>query len=257
MRYAKGTTLISENRDIPLLVEVRNAKFISHAQLFEMMRLSSLEYCREAFTWRVRRLVSHDFISRLEGNFGRGIIVYRIARPGLVQLENFCQFAAVLNSETRHLPHPFLVPHSLELNDIRLGLARNNLLLAWKSDIEIQSRNILSRSPLAKDYDAIVDVWNQERAARFGLEYERSIKSAQRYERIRKRLESEDLLNPILYLTSDDGLALHLADQLSSIPKRLAFATAKSFRESLLDTMVITFPDEPRVPFRSLLGGVF
>jgi hypothetical protein len=110
---------------------------------------------------------------------------------------------------------------------------------------------------LAKDYDAIVDVWNQDRVARFGLEYERSIKSAQRYERIRQRLESEDVLNPILYLTSADGLARHLADQLSSIPKRLAFATAKTFRENLLDAMVITLPDEPRVPFHSLLGGVF
>lgn len=257
MRYPKGETLISETRDIPLLLEVRNAKFISHAQLFELMRLASLEYCREAFTWRVRRLVAHDYLSRLEGNFGRGVIVYRIARGGLVQLENFCQFAMVLNSETRHLPHFSLVPHSLELNEIRLALARENLLLAWKSDIEIQSHNIISRSPLAKDYDAIVDVWNQNRAARFGLEYERSIKSCERYERIRRRLESEDVLNPILFLTSDDGLALHLADQLSSIPKRLAFATAKAFRENLLDTMVITFPDEPRVPFHSLLGGVF
>ena len=257
MRYAKGTTLISETRDIPLLVEVRNSKFISHAQLFELLRLASLEYCREAFTWRVRRLVAHDYLSRLEGNSGRGVIVYRITRGGLIQLENFCQFAMVLNSETRHLPHPSLIPHSLELNDIRLALARNNLLLAWKSDIEVQSHNIISMSPVAKDYDAIVDVWNQDQAARFGLEYERSIKSAQRYERIRKRLESEDVLNPILYLTSAEELALHLADQLSSISKRLAFATAKAFRESLLDAMVITNLDEPRAPFRSLLGGVF
>jgi len=257
MRYAKGTTLISETRDIPLLVEVRNSKFISHAQLFELLRLASLEYCREAFTWRVRRLVAHDYLSRLEGNSGRGVIVYRITRGGLIQLENFCQFAMVLNSETRHLPHPSLIPHSLELNDIRLALARKNLLLAWKSDIEVQSHNIISMSPVAKDYDAIVDVWNQDQAARFGLEYERSIKSAQRYERIRKRLESEDVLNPILYLTSAEELALHLADQLSSISKRLAFATAKAFRESLLDAMVITNLDEPRAPFRSLLGGVF
>lgn len=257
MRYSKGETLISETRDIPLLVEIRNAKFISKNQLFELMKLRSLEYCRAAFDWRVRRLVAHGYISRMEGKFGRGVTVYQIGRPGLIQLESFCQFEMALNSETRHLPHPLLIPHSLELIEIRLALARNNLLLAWKSDIEIASENILSRSPLAKDYDAIVDVWDQDRAARFGLEYERSMKSAQRYERIRKKLESEDVLNPILYLTSDDSLALHLADHLSSTPKRLAFTTAKSFCESLLDSRVITFPDEPRVSFRSLLGGVF
>ena len=257
MRYLKGTTSISEARDIPLLVEVRNSKFISHAQLFELMRFRSLEYCREAFTWRVRRLVRGEYISQMDGDFGRGAIVYRIARRGLVQLENHCQSAVVLNAETAHLPHPSLIHHSLELNEIRLALAHKNLLLAWKSDIEIASENTISTSPLAKDYDAIVDVWNQDKAARFGLEYERSIKSTQRYERIRKRLESEDVLNPILYLTSADGLARHLADQLATTPKRLAFTTTKAFRESLLDAMVITLIDEPRVPFRSLLGGVF
>jgi hypothetical protein len=163
----------------------------------------------------------------------------------------------VLNHETAHLPHPSLLPHSLELTEIRIALARNNLLLAWKSDIEIASENTISLSPLAKDYDAIVDVWNNDRAARFGLEYERSIKSSRRYEGIRKRLESEDVLNPILYLTPADGLARHLAVQLSTTPKRLAFTTAKAFRDSLLDAMVITSIDEPRVAFRSLLGGVF
>jgi hypothetical protein len=257
MRYPKGATFVSETRDIPLLVEVRNAKFITHAQLYELLRLSSLEYCREAFNWRVRRLVQGDYISRLDSDFGRGTTVYRINRAGLVRLADHCQSTVVLNAETAHLPHPSLVPHSLELTEIRLALARSNLLLAWKADIEIASENTISLSPLAKDYDAIVDVWINDRAARFGLEYERSIKSAQRYGRIRKSLESEDVLNPILYLTSDDGLARHLAAQLSTTPKRLAFATAKTFRESLLDAMVITFIDEPRVAFRSLLGGVF
>ena len=38
MRYAKGTHSISASRDIPLLMQVRNSKFITHQQLFSFMR---------------------------------------------------------------------------------------------------------------------------------------------------------------------------------------------------------------------------
>ena len=33
MRYAKGGLVISAERDIPLLLQVRNSRFVSHAQL--------------------------------------------------------------------------------------------------------------------------------------------------------------------------------------------------------------------------------
>jgi hypothetical protein len=257
MRYAKGTVSVSELRDIPLLLLVRNSKFISHIQLFELMKLASTEYSRESFAWRVQRLVAGNYISRCEGDFGNGTIVYRITHRGLIQLESHCHYATVLNSRTQHLPHPSHAYHALELNAVRLALARGNVLLSWKSDVETASDNTISTNPLEKDYDAIVNVWNQDCAAAFGLEYERSIKGAQRYEQIRLALETESKLSCVLYLAAGEEIAGHLAAQLSGIPKRLAFASSRAFQETLLDTMVILDPGRPRVPFRSQLHGVF
>jgi hypothetical protein len=257
MRYAKGTVSISELRDIPVLLQVRNSKFISHSQLFELLKLASVEYSRESFAWRVQRLVDGNYLSRCEGDFGNGTIVYRISHRGLVQLESHGQYATVLNSRTQHLPHSSHAYHALELNAVRLALARANVLLSWRSDVETASDNTISTNPLEKDYDAIVNVWNEERAAAFGLEYERSIKSAQRYDRIRRVLEGEGKLNCILYLGAGEEITWHLANQLSGIPKRLAFASSRAFQQNILDTMVILEPGQPRVPFRSQLHGVF
>lgn len=202
------------------------------------------------------RLLSAGCISVSE-NLDNGSTVYRITRRGLIQLESFGRFATVLNSRTQHLPHPSQVPHALELNAVQLELTRKNLLLSWKSDIEIASMNTISTRALEKDYDAIVDVWNDKIASRFALEYERTLKSAQQYEKVRRALETEDKLGCVLYLTAGEEICLHLANELTGIPKRLAFATARDFREYLLDTMVMISPGQPRVSFRSLLCGMF
>jgi hypothetical protein len=247
MRYAKGTITVSEDRDIPLLAQVRNSKFITHQQLFELMQVGNYECSRPSFNWRMKTLLQSNHISICEGNFGAGTVVYRITRDGLVQLENHGQFAVVLNSTTQHLPHPSQAHHALELNAIRLALAHANLLAGWQSDVEIASFNTISPGPLKKDYDAMVDVWNGGQIARFALEYERTLKSARQYEKVRMALENENQVGCILYLTSGFEIVLHLANELSGIPRRLAFATAPLFRHFLLDTAAIVHRKRPVV----------
>ena len=257
MRYAKGTIAVSLDRDIPLLAQVRDSKFITHQQLFELIHAGRFECSRPSFNWRMKRLLQSNHISICDGNFGVGVVVYRITRDGLVQLENHGQFAVVLNSRTQHLPHPSQAQHALELNAIRLALARADVLAGWQSDVETASSNTISPRPLKKDYDAVVDVWNGGQIARFALEYERTLKSARQYEKVRVALENENQVGCILYLTSGFEIILHLAHELSGIPRRLAFATAPAFRHHLLDTPVILHPHQPEVVFKQLLRGVF
>jgi hypothetical protein len=257
MRYAKGTVAVSLNRDIPLLAQVRNSKFITHQQLFELMQAGRYECSRQSFNWRMQRLLQSDYVSICEGNFGTGVVVYRITKDGLVQLENHGQFAVILNSATQHLPHLSQAHHALELNAIRLALVRADLLAGWQSDVETSSSNTISPGPLKKDYDAIVDVWNGGQLARFALEYERTLKSARQYEKIRAALENENQVGCVLYLTAGFEIVLHLAHELSGIPMRLAFATVSAFRHHLLDTSVILHPNQPEVIFKQLLRGVF
>jgi hypothetical protein len=257
MRYAKDTIAVSEDRDIPVLLQARNSRFITHHQLFELMRLAGSESSRRSFNWRIQRLVDSNYISVCDGNFGYGSQVYRITRQGLMQLERHGHFAAVLNSATLHLPHLSHIHHALELKAIQVVLARANVLASWQSDVETASSNTVSTAPLEKDYDAVVDVWNHDKIARFALEYERTLKNSRHYERIRQALEAEDKVGCILYLTPGEEMAFHLAQELSGIPKRLAFTTAPAFRKGLLDTMVVTHPSHAESPFRHLLRGMF
>jgi hypothetical protein len=238
MRYAKGSLVINPERDIPLLRQVRNSKFVSHHQLFELMKLGGFDHSRNSFNWRVKRLLDSGHVGICQSVYGAGSAVYRITKDGITLLEHHGQFTAVLHSNSEHLPHLSQVFHSLELNAVQLALARANLLAGWQSEIEIASFNTISRAPYQKDYDAIVDVWIGDRKVRFALEYERILKSIKQYERIRAALEAERLIECILYLTSGMEVLVHLVHEFQSVRKRLAFAGAATFERHLLDTVV-------------------
>ena len=253
MRYVKNSVVIQAERDIPLLRQLRNSKFASHSQLFELMRFGGSECSRDSFGWRVRRLLKAGFLSICEGALGGESEVYRITREGIALLEHHGQFTTVLHSKTEHLPHASQVFHSLELNRIQLALASENLLANWQSEIEIASFNTISCSPYQKDYDAIVDVWVGEKRARFALEYERCLKSYRQYDRIRAALQAERHVGWVLFLTSGMEVLVHLVHELNSVSSKLAFANARDFEQMLLETRVVTNRNLTGTNFRELL----
>jgi hypothetical protein len=253
MRYAKDSLVISPERDIPLLRQVRNSKFVSHRQLFELMSYRGSEHSADSFNWRIRRLLKAGCLALCNGVFGAGSAVYQITREGMTLLEHHGQFTTVLHSNTAHLPHLSQIFHSLELNRIQLALTKENLLAHWQSEVEIASLNTISRSPYQKDYDAIVDVWIGDRRARFALEYERSLKSARQYERIRAALSRERQIGCFLYLTAGIEVLVHLVHEFENVPPQIAFATAGDFGKGLLDTHVITSRRQAGTSFKELL----
>lgn len=253
MRYAKNSVVVQPDRDIPLLRQVRNLKFVSHEQLFELMTLSGHEGSGDSFGWRVRRLVKSGFLSICEGAFGSKSIIYRITYKGVALLEHHGQFTTVLHSKTKHLPHASQVFHSLELNRIQLALARRNLLANWQSEIEVASHNTISCAPYEKDYDAIVDVWVGEKTARFALEYERCLKSYRHYDRIREALQAEQQVGCILFLVSGMEVLVHLIHEFNPVTNKVAFAYARDFEQMLLDTRVVTTGSLAGNNFRELL----
>lgn len=252
MRYAKGSLVVNPERDIPLLRQVRNSKFVSHHQLFEFMKLGGFDHSRNSFNWRVKRLLDSGHIGVCQRVYGAGSAVYHVTKDGIMLLEHHGQFTAVLHSATAHLPHPSQVFHSLQLNAIQLALARANVLASWQTELEIASFNTISRTPYQKDYDAIVDVWVKQSTARFALEYERTLKGLKQYERIRTALEAEQQIEFVLYLTSGMEVLVHLLHEFQSVQKKLAFANAKSFEHHLLDT-VVTGCDGTAIKFCNLL----
>jgi hypothetical protein len=253
MRYAKGSFVITSGRDIPLLRQVRNSRFVGHQQLFELLQYEAVASCRSTFNWRVQRLLKTSHIERLDSVSWQGAAVYSITHNGLVELESQGEFAIALHSHTRQMPDRSQVFHALELNAIRLSLARNKLLVNWQSEIEISSTNMVSAAPYQKDYDAVVKIWIGSEVREFALEYERSLKSAKQYQKIRAALESERQVECVLYLTADPDLLLALLYQLTPVSKRLGFLTARSFREQLLVAPVTTEANRPMVSLEEFL----
>jgi hypothetical protein len=182
----------------------------------------------------------------LEGTGWHGSAVYSIAPKGLMELESHGEFAIALHSATRHMPHPLHVYHALELTDIRLKLRRSSLLVDWRPEIEIASCNLLS-GVFRKDYDALVTLDTGGANYQFGLEYERSLKNARRYARVRSALESERNVAAVLYLTVSPAMAVTLAYYLTPCSRPLAFADARQFCQQLLATPVMTELNAPLV----------
>jgi len=241
MSFPKGTTVISDVYDMPLLLQVRNSKFVSRRQLFEFIRHQGLITCYSTFAWRLARMLKSRHIQQVEGLNWHGCAVYTIARNGLMELEGRGEFAIALNSRS-HMPHRIQVFHALELNNIRLALTRNSILATWQSEVEITSANLVSGT-YEKDYDAVVRIRRGDQEHEFALEYERSLKAASRYARIRAALECERRVPAILYLCSGKDLMLALIYHLTPLAKPVAFATARAFLENLLATAVMTGAD--------------
>jgi hypothetical protein len=63
MRYLKGSVSL-EFRDKELLHLVADARYITHSQLFQLLRLKALEFKRAVFNWRVRRLVNSGLLRK-------------------------------------------------------------------------------------------------------------------------------------------------------------------------------------------------
>lgn len=252
MRYAKGTFVITPDRDIPLLRVIRNCRFIGHQQLFELLQYEGAASCRRTFNWRVQRLLQTRHILRLEKFSWQGSPVYSVHQDGLRQLESNGEFSLALHSRTRRMPNVDQVFHALELNNVRLVLARNGLLLDWRSEVEISSANMVS-GVYQKDYDAIVKVWLGKEIREFALEYERSLKSARQYEKIKAALEEERQVPCVLYLAADFDLLLAILYQLTPLAKRIGFSTVRSLREHLLAASVTTDAREATVSLERFL----
>jgi hypothetical protein len=245
MRYARGSIVISPEGDIPLLREVRNSRFVSRSQLFSLLN-SAAPLRAPTYTSRLARLLERGYIHAVPNLTWHGSAVLSIAPLGLMELESCGEFNLALHSATRHMPHPLHAYHALELNEIRLALLRSSLLAGWKSEVEIASLNMVS-AIFQKDYDALVGVWAGQQICEFALEYERSLKAAQRYRRIKEALEAEDRLSATLYLTASPDLMYALLYHLSPSSRPLAFAVAYQFQRHLLATPVLIDPSRSAV----------
>ena len=256
MRYYKGHIALSEARDVPVLLQMRNARAVCFDQLCDLLSLGILPELPRSLRWRLARLEKAGLVTRLSGLSHLAKPVFGITQLGLSSLESRGHYLLSLPSTTEVILHPSQVPHALEMANIRIALARAGVLRSWKSDLEITSKNLVSESGTGKDFDAVAEVEVDGNSRTIGIEYERSPKAAARYRAIREVLDRDETTDAILYLTSNDDILYLLAMELRATRKRIGFALSESFRRSLLETRTLTNSSNSEVvPLRAFLGA--
>jgi hypothetical protein len=228
MRYRKGSVIINEAQDVPLLLLVRNSGYIKHEQLLFLAGYDKSKASLTSFCWRVRRLISGGFVS-LAGERVEGDKVYAITRKGLEKLETIGHTLLSLHSEAQTINQPARMMHSLGLNEIRLTFQRNRMLHSWLSDLEVCSENLLTGEKYAKDYDALAVLNIGGRQLQCAIEYERSTKSHARYEEIRRSISDEKLIDAILYIVCQPERLFLVADHLAGAHTGILFVTDSAF----------------------------
>ena len=257
MRYSRGYIALSDASDVPVLLHIRNARAICFDQLRDLILFDCAGVAVNSLRWRIARMEKAGVIQRFQEVRHLGKPVYGITPAGVAFLESRGHMLFSLPSTTeKKIIHSLEIPHALELVNIRLALLRADILLAWKCELEIASRNLVLDGPPAKDYDAIAEIEVDGVAHSIAIEYERSLKMIARYREIREILNQDQTVGTILYLAVNNQLLYALACELSTAHKRIGFAISSSFRQSPLNTlMVMNNAKSDHVLLRELLAG--
>ncbi len=245
MRYRKGHVAISDTRDVPVLLAVRNARATTMSQLIEELRYAGLETNHRSTYWRLNRLVTSGYLEQIEHGISVADPVYAITNSGLALLESRGHILLTLSSTTKTIVSQKEVLHMLEINSIRLALKKAGILEEWKPELEVISENLVNYGNTGKDYDAIVTVNNNGRRTRFALEYERTAKSGSRYKEISQSILCDVTIDLVLYLAPSHEMLSLLAQEFRTLGDKAVFGFSKQFKFQLLQTPVLTVGDRP------------
>ena len=245
--------------DGALLALIRNSTFISHGQVLKLA--VNLKIKRHWATVRDRLRIYQDrqMVKVLPPVAPYSGAVYQIAKNGLHALETYGIGIGSITSKTEKLPSELQAHHFLDLNELRLSLYSDRSLsvLQWMTDPEIKDHNTThSRAPYAKDYDAILELKdNQGRVLKIGIEYERIYKDAARYEKINAEIQREVQLHSILYIASSPTLRAQLVDIFPGDTFPVCVTTASDLRKDRFDAQVFLMIDKQsrHCPFREYL----
>ena len=236
MRYRKGSITLSSTRDYPLLRHVLQSAFVTHNQLFEMLKLGYCSSSRNAFNNRVLRLVKHGLLVRRDGPCA-GDVVYSLSPSAAVALgvnANFTHLPANVSSRITDRQ----VHHALDLNLIQLALMRTGSLVYWMPETEVRSHNNLTPFGYWKYYDAVVMVRIGGQDCKFALEYERTPKAPRHYTAIRERIEQETAILHFLYLVPNHDFMWFMAEKLSLCRRAVYIGLFHDFLDQSLGLLV-------------------
>lgn len=238
MRYTKGSIILSETQDYPILRQVLQCGFVTHDQLHQFMRLSFHERSRNSFNNRMRRLVKHNVVAQGCSPLVPGTRYYAIPTETAAALAGRGPLYAGAITGLQKRREQDALAHAIELNEIHLALAGSGLLIRWKPEGEIRVQNVQTDFGHAKDYDAVVTVQGPNGESRFALEYERTPKREPQYFDIQRKLDTEARVNCVLYLAPSHYALSQIQKWFRHAKPTVVFGVAPEFRKELLETRV-------------------
>lgn len=234
MRYWKGSIALSSTRDYPLLHYVLQSGFVTHNQLFELLKLDYCVSSRNAFNNRVLRLVRHGLLIRGEQWLNGRDVVYSLSASASSALGIGGDSVNNKSPRDASIGAERLLHHSLDLNEIHLALKRTGSLVYWMPETEVRSRNDLTSHGYWKYYDAVVVARLAGLDCKFALEYERTPKAARHYVAVRERLDQETAIRHFLYLVPNHDLMWFIAEKLSECKRAVYIGLFHDFLEQTL-----------------------
>lgn len=227
-----NATAVIQNEDIPILIGIRDATFIGSQQLRHMLACRKQDYTRDQVKYRLSRLANagllnvHPQVATVRGQN------YSITRYGLSCLESLGHALVSISSDSEHLADPVQIVHALTLNELMIRFYATGAVTLWLTDRLVRDRNVVSTSPFSKDYDAVSVLTKLDGSKHaVGLEYERSLKSRERYVDIKQRLVRESRLAILVYFVAIPAAIPVIAGALGKLPNcRVLYVSMLDFR---------------------------
>jgi hypothetical protein len=254
MRYRKGYIALSDSRDVPVLLLIRNARAITFDQVCALAAIEGNESSRRSVYWRLSRLEGCELIRRMTYDRFFSQPIFAITPLGLQFLEFRGHSLLSLPSTAKSIIRKSQILHSVELAGIRVALAQKGLLKSWKWELEIVSRNLAYGTGKMKDFDALAEIVVDAETKCVAIEFERTLKGSGRYEELRSIFTADRTADRVLYLTPNAEILYILALEMRDVAKRIGFVLSETLRSELLDASILTnSPTNDVLSFRQFL----
>lgn len=255
MRYPKGSIQLNQSRDLPLLRQILHSEFVTRSQLFEFSLLNHYERSRNAFHWRMRRLVGRGLVLRQTLVAGTGDAVYSIASTAATLLQSMGEYCLIGCGRSGANTASKNALHAIGLNEIHLSALRAGVLVRWTGAVEIRSQNELTAFGFAKDYDAILTVRTDLGERRFALEYERSPKPAKCYRAIASCVNQEVHVHRLLYLVANYDILRFVSGLFTDAEFPVFFGLIADWHSRVLEMPVLDGHNKGTFLLRQALNG--
>ena len=233
-----GKSLLNPARDLPLLLLIRDATFISRQQLELLIAGRTEEVNYDCRNRRLARLVELNQIQIYPQCFPYPGRIFAITQAGINTLQVAGMGILSVSADTETLADVGQVPHFIGLNQIEIAARKAFGIRQWIGDRQLKSLNIAANRPTQKDYDSIAEIaspFDSNAVIHLGIEYERTIKSKERYAQIRKNLDAERQIQGLLYFVDNETNAVFVSREVHSATVPVGVVIASQFQSNGVD----------------------